>query len=96
MSESNATVKHVIGCPDRASMERFKWSMVLPSVEPRPREFSMETAEDWDAESPTPTCNPNSHCERNMVIRNLQGAPPAARREFRERQRKRFKEQNQF
>ncbi|EDW95942.2 gametocyte-specific factor 1 homolog [Drosophila yakuba] len=88
--------KHVFECSDRASMERFKLPSVLPSVEPRPREFSMETGEDWDAEPPTPTYNSNIHCERNMVIRNLQGAPPAARREFREDQRKRFKEQNLF
>ncbi|XP_016974672.1 gametocyte-specific factor 1 homolog [Drosophila rhopaloa] len=88
--------RHVIECPNRSSLERYKLPDMLPPVEPRSSEFIVETTEDWDAEPPTPTYNPQRYCEKEFIIRNPQGAPPAARREFRERERRRFLENNQF
>ncbi|XP_017005640.1 gametocyte-specific factor 1 homolog [Drosophila takahashii] len=88
--------KHVIECPDRSSMERYKLPDMLPPAEPRPVGLVVETTEDWDAEPPAPTYNPKSYCDKEFVIRNPQGAPPAARRQFRENERRRFRENNQF
>ncbi|EDW45465.1 GM16783 [Drosophila sechellia] len=56
--------------------------------EPGPPEIPNETEEDWDAEPTVPTYNPNIHCENKPIIRSLQGAPPAARSAFREKERK--------
>lgn len=39
-----------------------------------------------------PSYNPQAYCEENILIRNLQGAPKAKRRQFREHERRRFKE----
>ncbi|EDX03282.1 gametocyte-specific factor 1 homolog [Drosophila simulans] len=82
---------HVIECPNYLPQE----GCVLPSVfppaeEPGPPEIPNETEEDWDAEPPVPTYNPNIHCENKPIIRSLQGAPRAARRAFREKERKRI------
>ncbi|XP_043663048.1 gametocyte-specific factor 1 homolog [Drosophila teissieri] len=83
---------HVIECPNRSAAESFKLPDTLPPVEPQPLEFLIESAEDWDAYPPVQTYNPAAHCENALVIRNLQGAPPAARRAFRESERRRFRE----
>ncbi|KAH8354091.1 hypothetical protein KR084_010562 [Drosophila pseudotakahashii] len=88
--------KHVIECPDRSTLERYKLPDMLPPVEPRSCDFIVETSEDWDAEPPAPTYNPRSYCDKEFIIRNPQGAPPAARRQFRENERRRFRENNQF
>ncbi|XP_016955368.1 gametocyte-specific factor 1 homolog [Drosophila biarmipes] len=87
---------HVIECPDRSSLERYKMPDSLPPAEPRANKFEVETEEDWDVEPPAKTYNPKKYCEEAMVIVNPQGIPPAARREFRERERKRFLENNKF
>nr|XP_016935101.1 gametocyte-specific factor 1 homolog [Drosophila suzukii] len=84
--------KHVLECPNRSTLERYKLPDVLPPVEPRACEFTVESTEDWDAEPPVQTYNPMRYCERELIIRNPQGNPPAARREFRERERRRFLE----
>ncbi|XP_052846425.1 gametocyte-specific factor 1 homolog [Drosophila gunungcola] len=86
--------KHVIECPNRSSLERYKLPDMLPPVEPRASDFVVESSEDWDAEPPAPTYNPQRYCEQECIIRKIQGKPPAARREFRERERRRFKEMN--
>ncbi|XP_017055685.1 gametocyte-specific factor 1 homolog [Drosophila ficusphila] len=87
---------HVIDCPDRAALERYKLPDSMPPAEPRPCEFNIACSEDWDAEPPAPTYDPKKYCETELVIRNPQGAPPAARRQFRERERRRFLESQRF
>lgn len=52
----------------------------------------VDTTENWDNEAYAPTYNPQAYCEQNVVIRNLQGASKSARREFRENERRRFRE----
>ncbi|XP_017005955.2 gametocyte-specific factor 1 homolog [Drosophila takahashii] len=81
---------HVAECPDRSLLERYKLPDMLPPVEPRQTGFLIETDEDWDAEPPVATYDPQAYCERTFVIRNPQGNPPAARRAFRKRENKRF------
>ncbi|KAI8043576.1 gametocyte-specific factor 1 homolog [Drosophila gunungcola] len=83
--------EHIIECPNRTSSEPDK----LSPGEAGASNFIVETSEDWDADPPAPTYNPLAHCEQHLVLRNPQGLPPAARREFRERERRRFKEINQ-
>ncbi|XP_017010831.2 gametocyte-specific factor 1 homolog [Drosophila takahashii] len=87
---------HVIDCPDRSALERYKLPDKLPPVEPQPCNFTVECSEDWDSEPPAPTYNPSTYCEKAFIIRNPQGAPPAARREFRESEKKRFQENKEF
>ncbi|XP_017019197.1 gametocyte-specific factor 1 homolog [Drosophila kikkawai] len=83
-------------CPDRSKMEYSRNPLKLPQEEPKLPNFCVESTEDWDAEPPAGTYNPQDHCERELIIRNPQGNPPAARREFRERERRRFNENNPF
>ncbi|XP_016937968.3 gametocyte-specific factor 1 homolog [Drosophila suzukii] len=87
---------HVIECPDRCSLERYKMPDTLPPAEPQANKFLVETEEDWDTEPQAEAYNPKKYCQVNHVILNPQGNPPAARREFRERERKRFLENNKF
>jgi len=68
----------------------------LPPAEPQANKFLVETEEDWDTEPQAEAYNPKKYCKENHVILNPQGNPPAARREFRERERKRFLENNKF
>ncbi|KAH8401767.1 hypothetical protein KR009_007789 [Drosophila setifemur] len=87
---------HVMECPNRAGMERYKYPDKLPPAEPKAGQFLVESSEDWDAEPPVESYDPQAHCDRKFIIRNPQGAPPAARREFRNRERQRFLENNKF
>ncbi|XP_033169195.1 gametocyte-specific factor 1 homolog [Drosophila mauritiana] len=75
--------EHVIQCP----------SFIRGSEE---KKELKETVEDWDAEPPVPTYNPNIHCEANPIIRSLHGATRSARKAFRERERKRIMDLNNF
>lgn len=52
----------------------------------------VDTTENWDIEPEAPTYNPQAYCEENKLIRNLQGASAAKRRQFRADERRRFKE----
>ncbi|XP_017063824.1 gametocyte-specific factor 1 homolog [Drosophila eugracilis] len=88
--------EHIIECPNRSNLERYKMPDMLPLVEPPRHEFIVDSAENWDDDPPVPTYNPKTYCEEKFIIRNPQGAPPAARREFRERERRRFTANNQF
>ncbi|XP_016987589.1 gametocyte-specific factor 1 homolog [Drosophila rhopaloa] len=83
---------HVTVCPNRSTLERYILPDALPPAEPRANEFLVEAEEDWDAEPPAPTYNPQDYCENAAVIRNPQGKSAAARRQFREDERKRFME----
>ncbi|EDV35158.1 uncharacterized protein Dana_GF22344 [Drosophila ananassae] len=87
---------HIGECPNRSHLERYIRPDKLPPAEPRAREFTVESTEDWDAEPPVESYDPRAYCEAKFVIRNPQGAPPAARREFRERERRRFLEHSKF
>ncbi|XP_017019195.1 gametocyte-specific factor 1 homolog [Drosophila kikkawai] len=87
---------HIETCPDRSKLHHFMNPVKLPPAESQPANFCVDSAEDWDAEPPAPTYDPQDYCERNFIIRNPQGNPPAARREFRERERRRFNENNPF
>lgn len=53
---------------------------------------SIKPTEDWDMDPEVPSYNPQAYCEENIVIRNLQGASRATRRQFRENERRRFRE----
>ncbi|KAH8282076.1 hypothetical protein KR054_005344, partial [Drosophila jambulina] len=79
---------HVVNCPDRATMVDH---VKLPSTESEPQKFFVDSTENWDDEPPAPTYKPKVHCDSAFIIRNLQGAPQAERREFREKERMRFK-----
>ncbi|KAH8303181.1 hypothetical protein KR059_002805 [Drosophila kikkawai] len=87
---------HVGTCPNRSTMVHFMNPEQLPPMEPRASNFCIESTEDWDAEPPAPTYNPQTHCEKNFIIINPQGNGPAARREFRARERIRFMENDKF
>ncbi|XP_020807102.1 gametocyte-specific factor 1 homolog [Drosophila serrata] len=87
---------HVACCPNRSTMVHYMNPETLPPVEPRPADFCVQSAEDWDAEPPAKTYNPRTHCENNFLILNPQGNAPAVRREIRERERRRFLQNNQF
>ncbi|KAH8420628.1 hypothetical protein KR009_012416 [Drosophila setifemur] len=88
--------KHVIECPSRTKFENYVRPDKMPPVEPKPGQFVVESSEDWDNESPVKTYNPRKNCEQKFIIQNPQGAPPAARREFRERERRRFIKNDKF
>ncbi|KAH8248934.1 hypothetical protein KR032_004369 [Drosophila birchii] len=83
---------HIEKCPNRKILDNFK----NPPSEPQTSNFYVESTEDWDAEPPSPTYNPRGRCDHEFVIRNPQGNPPKARREFRARERLRFMENNKF
>ncbi|KAH8240398.1 hypothetical protein KR038_001406 [Drosophila bunnanda] len=88
--------KHVIDCPNRSTMEKYMNPENLPPLERRPSNFCAPSDEDWDAEPPASTYNPKTHCETNLIVINPQGYPRAARREIRERERRRFRENGKF
>ncbi|KAH8256060.1 hypothetical protein KR026_006027 [Drosophila bipectinata] len=93
---SDTLQHHVESCPDRAYFVRYTTPDKLPLPGPSTGKFFVESAEDWDAEPPAPTYNPEDHCRESFVIRNPQGASPSARRQFREQERRRFIENNKF
>lgn len=85
---------HIQECEDRHSFERFCNPDSLPPKNPScdTAVESINTTENWDEDPEVPTYNPQAYCEENIVIRNLQGVPKATRRQFRENERRRFKE----
>ncbi|KAH8287833.1 hypothetical protein KR018_001817 [Drosophila ironensis] len=85
---------HVKDCPNRDILEKFKTPDKLPP-QPTGAEFQIESTEDWDADPPSETYNPRAHCNKVFVVRNPQGYPPSVRRQFRERERRRFIENDQ-
>ncbi|KAH8338260.1 hypothetical protein KR074_011963, partial [Drosophila pseudoananassae] len=86
--------QHVEVCPDRAYFVRYTNPDKLPPPEPSKGQFFVKSEEDWDISEPVTTYNPEQHCKESFVIRNPQGAPPAARRQFREQERRRFIKNN--
>ncbi|KAH8336210.1 hypothetical protein KR074_010526 [Drosophila pseudoananassae] len=87
---------HVGECPNRSHLERYVRPDKLPPVEPRAMDFMVEATEDWDAEPPVESYDPQAYCDSHFVIRNPQGASPSGRREFRERERRRFLDHSKF
>lgn len=49
----------------------------------------IHSEDNWDDED-LPTYNPHAYVTQAPVIRNLQGAQPAERKQFRQRERLRF------
>ncbi|XP_017868296.1 PREDICTED: gametocyte-specific factor 1 homolog [Drosophila arizonae] len=87
---------HLLNCPNRCDLERFLHPDALPPKEPRPSQVDLvECSENWDDEPPAPTYNPREYSENNLIIRQLVGATPAQRRQFREMERRRFERLNQ-
>lgn len=85
---------HIYECENRQTFERFCHPDKLPPQNPKcdTTEDLVDTTDNWDNEPYAPSYNPQAYCEENMLIRNLQGASKSARREFRENERRRFKE----
>ncbi|KAH8255804.1 hypothetical protein KR038_011096 [Drosophila bunnanda] len=87
---------HDKACPNGCALEKAMKTVQLTQAEPKPPSFYVESTEDWDAEPPSGTYDPQAHGDKQFVIRNPQGNTPAARREFRARERRRFIENDKF
>ncbi|XP_017140960.1 gametocyte-specific factor 1 homolog [Drosophila miranda] len=86
---------HLQNCTHRAGLLEFKNKLAAP-VLPHETMEEIECDENWDEEPDVGTYSPKTYCEQNFVIRNPQGNPPAARREFRESERRRFQQNQNF
>ncbi|XP_030378813.1 uncharacterized protein LOC115627310 [Scaptodrosophila lebanonensis] len=84
-------VEHVSTCKWRSNFELFIHPDKLPAAEPLPlQSYGHLCTEDWDIDPDVPTYDPKLHCEKNLIIRNIQGATPSVRRQFRKNERERF------
>ncbi|KAL7734459.1 hypothetical protein ACLKA6_010786 [Drosophila palustris] len=83
---------HIKVCPDAAATS--KTFEAFKTEQPVPRPVLVECEESWDNEPDVPAYNPRAYCEENNIIRTngLKGQSKAARREFRENERRRFAE----
>ncbi|KAH8381106.1 hypothetical protein KR200_002017 [Drosophila serrata] len=87
---------HAKVCQNGCALEKAMNPVMVTQEKAQPSDFCVESTEDWDAEPPSGTYDPLDHCEKHYIIRNPQGNAPAARREFRARERLRFVEKNKF
>ncbi|XP_062134803.1 gametocyte-specific factor 1 homolog [Drosophila sulfurigaster albostrigata] len=82
--------EHQKECPEanwlRASTVRSDNGNGQQSVKP----VLVECDENWDDEPPVEAYDPSVYCEENAIIRTLQGHSKAARKEFRESERRRL------
>lgn len=88
--------RHVVMCPNRAYFVRYTNPDKLPPAEPPTKPFEIETSEDWDAEPPAPTYDPAKRCREGFVIVTPQGSSLSGRRKFREKERRRFLDNDKF
>ncbi|EDV40390.1 uncharacterized protein Dana_GF10485, isoform A [Drosophila ananassae] len=92
----DAMHRHVVMCPNRAYFVRYTNPDKLPPAEPPTKPFEIETSEDWDAEPPAPTYDPAKRCREGFVIVTPQGSSLSGRRKFREKERRRFLDNDKF
>lgn len=77
-------------CPERKTFENFRnieEPVTKPTVPP-PMAYC-ESEENWD-DTDVPSYNPQEYIAKAPVLRNIQGAPPSERKQFRKQERLRL------
>ncbi|KAH8397852.1 hypothetical protein KR222_003970 [Zaprionus bogoriensis] len=91
MLRSDELQAHIYECQHRHTFMRFCYADKLPPETPHAAPVDVvESTENWDIEPPEPSYEPQAYCEANKIVRDLQGAPRAVRRQFRQDERQRF------
>lgn len=80
---------HVTNCPDRKLITQYKYNSAEPKEEDRVLHAPVECDENWD-DTEVDDYDPQKFIEKKDVLRQPMGIPPAERKEFIKKERKRL------
>ncbi|XP_034478108.1 gametocyte-specific factor 1 homolog [Drosophila innubila] len=84
---------HVLTCPNLKDLMHFTNKETFRSPDQMAgRVEYIYCQENWNDEPETKVYDPQEHCSKNILLRSLVGGTPSQRKEFRETERKKFKE----
>ncbi|XP_054730111.1 uncharacterized protein LOC129238909 [Anastrepha obliqua] len=88
-------VLHVTNCPDRKLITQYKYNTVEVKEEEPVRHAPIECEENWD-DTEVDDYNPQKYIDQKNVLQRPLGAPPAQRKAFIKRERKRLGDEESY